>query len=130
MDKVMMTRKPEIEQITDEAIQIARYVSEMRSRRPPKPSTDRFKTFTLFEMANMEIPPKGLPSKDADCASAYKAALHFWAAQVAPRITFKQWEDIVERAYYEVPDFNGDVIRFFETLFEGRRLRDGNRVYP
>lgn len=51
-----------------------------------------------------------------------------WAVAVAPRITDDEFEDLVFDADKAVPDFPGDVIRFFERAFEGLRLRDGSLV--
>jgi len=51
-----------------------------------------------------------------------------WAEKVAPRITDDDFEDIVFAVDEAVPDFPGDVIRFFERTFEGLRLRGGSLV--
>ena len=51
-----------------------------------------------------------------------------WAQKVAPRITDDDFEDIVFAVDEAVPDFPGDVIRFFERCFEGLRLRNGSIV--
>jgi hypothetical protein len=53
-----------------------------------------------------------------------------WAARVAPRITDDDFEDMVFAVDKAVPDFPGDVIRFFEVAFEGLRLRNGSMVVP
>ena len=51
-----------------------------------------------------------------------------WAKKVAPRISDDDFEDMVFAVDAAVPDFPGDVIRFFERCFEGLRLRNGSLV--
>ena len=51
-----------------------------------------------------------------------------WAAKVAPQITDDDFEDIVFAVDDAVPDFPGDVIRFFERCFEGLQLKGGSLV--
>ncbi|EXL09983.1 hypothetical protein [Aquamicrobium defluvii] len=51
-----------------------------------------------------------------------------WAEKVAPRISDDDFEDIVFAVDEAVPDFPGDVIRFFERCFEGLQLKGGALV--
>ncbi len=51
-----------------------------------------------------------------------------WAKKVAPQITDDDFEDIVFAVDEAVPDFPGDVIRFFERCFEGLHLKGGSLV--
>lgn len=59
----------------------------------------------------------------------FAEGLRFWAQAVARRMIHVQVERTVEYACRQVPDFDGNALRWFEELFEGVTLLDGD-VWP
>src|SRR5665213_1936180 len=104
--------------IEAEAIEMARYVDALRIR-DPKGSGGALGNPS-------RIPRRAEPVHDGSAEVNYHAGLRFWAQRAATQLTLDDWHEMIEIVRAAVPDFHGDVIRFFETLFSGLRLSDGN----
>jgi hypothetical protein len=101
------------ETIKSQALAIARREQHERAGREKKEGF----TMTLFDAASLPAPRPG------------KSALRAWAELAAPQITIKEWEKIAWHCADMVKPFDGNLISFFETAFEGLRLRDCGRVF-
>jgi hypothetical protein len=102
------------ETVKTQAVQIARREQYQRATAEQKTAPI---TATQFDAASLPSPRPG------------KSPLRAWAELAAPLITFGEWETIAWHCADTVKPFEGDLIRFFETAFEGLELRDGARVF-
>lgn len=119
-------------QIRDEALRITAYAGRLRAKTRKDP-LDRSLTMTLINVADLSkvpLTPRGCANPGGSLSSIYEAGLRFWAEAVARQINSEEWETMVEEAHNKSPEFPGDVIRFFETMFEGLTLKDGSVIIP
>jgi hypothetical protein len=103
----------DFETIKSQALAIARREQHERARLEKKEGI----TATWFDAASLPPPRPG------------RSALRSWAELAAALITFDEWEKIVWHCADTVKPFDGDLVSFFETAFEGFRLKDGGRIF-
>jgi hypothetical protein len=118
-----------LEDIKTEAMEIADYVSRLRAEtRTPGVG----KLMTMSELVGERDVTDSLwrPTGADKPHELYELGLRYWAQRVAPQIDSDEFENLVEQVADAQPDFDGDVIRFFENLFEGLRFSDGAVCYP
>jgi hypothetical protein len=101
------------ETIKQQAIGIAARENERRINNPVEP----FKMMTSAEFVRDYTNPVGMKPIKA------------WAQLAAPMVSFDEWSDIVDHCDEHIT-FKGDVVRFFETAFEGLRTADGHVIVP
>lgn len=61
--------------------------------------------------------------------SPRKQPLRAWAELAAEHITEPEWQEMVWHCADTVQPFKGDVISFFESAFEGVKLKDGCTIW-
>lgn len=132
----MIKRRPpgaQLEAIQAEAIKIIRITGRLRTAeavvRKERGETG-FRVMSAAEMFAEELLSRGEPKPTDPASEAFEEAIRFWALRVAWVVTYEQWNEIVWKAKAEVPEFPGDVIRFFETRFEGLELKCGAMIAP
>jgi hypothetical protein len=86
-------------------------------RRATAEKKDKPLTATWFDAASLPSSPPG------------KSALRAWAELAAPLVTYEEWAAIAWHCADTVKPFDGDLVSFFETAFEGLTLRDGGRMW-
>lgn len=117
--------------IKAEAVKIAKILNRLRKAiADAEGPSSTSKAISFSEMAGDPIRGAGEPAPTSKADEAFEEAIRFWAMRVAELLDSAQWDEMVEHARRSVPDFSGDVIRFYENAFEGLALRDGNVIYP
>lgn len=100
--------------IRDQAVGIAQEETsrrlERRKHAQPVDLDVMFKPWSLIDPAS--IPRRPMTARRA------------WAIHVAPQITDAEWDEIVWHVHDTV-NFAGSSISFFESMFDGLRLKDG-----
>ncbi|WP_332717378.1 hypothetical protein [Pelagibacterium mangrovi] len=123
----------QIDDLKTEAVKIIKIANRLRTavREEREAKGGRaFRTVSAAELASSVALARGEPSPNDTVDEAFEEAIRFWAMRVAPLVTHEQWDEIVWHAVDAVPDFKGDVIRFFENRFEMLHLKDGTLCVP
>lgn len=121
----------QFDEIKAEAIKMVRIANRLR-RAEAQMREERGERRELvvkpFKFSDQPLVGRGEPRPTDSAHRAFEEALRFWAMRVANVITERQWQEMVEAVEEAVPDFKGDVIRFFENRFEMLELKDGARI--